>query len=59
MFNPSGAESKINMKLGQLRKPLHGQFVKETAGAIDVSQQWKWLLGSNLIKECEVPIMAA
>jgi len=40
-------------------KPLHGQFVREVDGSIDVSQQWKWLNISNLMKETEGLIMAA
>jgi len=40
-------------------KPLHGQFVREIDGVVDLSQQWKWLMGSNLNKECEGLIMAA
>ena len=40
-------------------KPLHGQFVREIDGCIDLSQQWKWLHYSNLKKETEGLIMAA
>ena len=62
---PLGSPTKFKAKRKQEHfeawrdKPLHGQFVREIADAVDVSQQWRWLSGSNLNKECEGLIMAA
>ena len=38
---------------------MHGQLAREIDGCITVSQQWKWLLNSNLKKKTEGLIMAA
>ena len=45
------------MKCGK-KKPLHGQFLRETLDSVDMNFQWKWLSASNLKKETEGFIFA-
>jgi len=52
--------SVISEHLNLLKdKPLHGQFLQETANTVSDKSQWSWLRKRNLTKEMEGLMCAA